>query len=236
MRFKPVFIEGTTLGDTWFQLLLALNEHGRRYKITKGSYEGCERLAFDFVSGTIKYPYERPLAPIMPEGLPSVTTDEKIEEYFINYLLTSKREKTEHYKYSSWIIGDKELCPYNQMEWIINHFKKFGYGTEHCFIQIGNPTSNLAYDAPYKTEQDRGTSPCLRGLDYRIIENYLVLHVIYRSWDLVSAWCENIGGFARLTETIAEELEIKPGPISFSCKSLHAYDFAVDTIRKRLGK
>ena len=46
-----------------------------------------------------------------------------------------------------------------------------------------------------------------------------------------------MGGFTLLNEYIASKLEgVKPGPLSFSCKSLHAYEHHVDIIMKRLGK
>lgn len=300
--FNPVYIKGTTLGDTWFQLLSALYENGRKYLITKGSYEGAYRLAFDDVSGFIEYPHERPLAPLMPEGssLPPPTDENTINEYFANYLMDGNIKDNEDYKYATFITGgeyeipqfewndpsvaynscldkgSKVLVP-NQVEWIINHFKKYGYGTEHCFMNIGYPESNFAYDIPYTNEQERKTSPCLRGLGFRIIEqefyeckecnfrwkedelfttngrnhlcpndrnihfnilkiNYLLTKVIYRSWDLFGGWPTNMGGFTLLNEYMASELNIEPGPLTFSCPSLHCYDFQLDVVKMRLGK
>lgn len=301
---KPIFIEGTTLGDVWFQLLQANYDHGRRYKITNGSYAGCDRLAFDDVSGFIHYPHERPLAPIMPEGsnLPAPTTDHDIEMYFADYLMNSLIADNEDYKYATFITGGKYNIPKvlidfgtytkevynklttvpNQLEWIIEHFKKVGFGNEHCYITIGYPESNFAYDIPFTNEQERKTSPCLRGLDFRIITetyrkgkkcpncnneektilepinlrtwikkcdkcniemediteeiSYLLTKVIYRSWDLWGGWPTNMGGFTLLNEYIANELNIKPGPLSFTCKSLHCYDFQLDVLKLRLNK
>ena len=59
----PIYIVGKTLDDTYFQLLSSIDKHGRRYKITSGSYEGSERIEFDRVSGVIEYPATRPLSP-----------------------------------------------------------------------------------------------------------------------------------------------------------------------------
>jgi len=302
MWFKPIYIEGSNLGDTWYQLLWNLNKFGRKYLITKGSYEGSYRLAFDDASGVIQYPHIRPLSPIMPEGsnLPAPTTDEDIEQYFAEYLMNGNIKENEDYKYSTWIVGGKYRIPgievkaqdhltgddywtelqwikvSNQLDWIINHFKKFGFGNEHCFLQIGYPESNFAYDIPYNNEQERKTSPCLRGLDFRIIEdtqeyfkcencgyesntyvntfnyfpcikckgnsyreikkiNYLTTKVIYRSWDLYSGWPVNMGGFTLLNEYVASELGIEPGPLTFTCKSLHCYDFQLDVLKSWTG-
>lgn len=264
MNFKPVFVEGTNLDDTWFQLLYQLWEKGRKYEITSGSHAGSNRLAFDFVSGFIKYPHTRPLAPIMPEGtdLHPPTTDEKIDSYFADYIMDPHLEPDEEYRYSSWIAGGNDICKVNQTQWIIDHFKKHGYGNEHCYLNVSNPDSCLAYDRPFKSckkcnefypprikncpkcgeelnidEAKRGTSPCLRGLDFRIIDGYLMTHVIYRSWDLWAGFPENMGGFTLLNEFIANNLEgVEPGPLSFSCKSLHAYEHHVGIITKRLNK
>ena len=300
---KPVFIEGTTLDDVWFQLLQANYDHGRKYLITNGSYAGCDRLAFDDVSGFIHHPHERPLAPIMPEGsnLPAPTTDHDIEMYFTDYLMNSNIQDNEDYKYATFIVGGRYVIPKlsmmkkvtdlsevivnvpNQVQWVIDHFKKVGFGNEHCYITIGYPESNFAYDIPFTNEQERKTSPCLRGLDFRIITeinyycpecqkhikeseliaagsdpekkyhcpndrerikrdhlkqeiSFLLTKVIYRSWDLWGGWPTNMGGFTLLNEYVAMELGIEPGPLSFTCKSLHCYDFQLDVLKLRLRK
>ena len=271
MKFKPVFIHTTTLDDTWYQLLYQLYKNGRKYKISSGSFMGHDRVAFDFVSGFISQPHTRPLAPLMPEGssLPRPTTDEDIDFYFSDYLMNNILSKNEHYKYASWIVGKNDICPTNQLEWIINHFKTNGYGNEHCAIMVGDSDSCLAYDTKYMKcpecgeysriyrraicpkcfrekgiviqlqtdETKRGTTPCLRLLDFRVVNHYLITNVIYRSWDLYSGFPVNMGGFILLNEYIADQLpNVKPGPLSFSCKSLHCYDFELDVVKQRLGK
>ena len=259
---KPVFIEGRDLDDTWFQLLAALHEHGRRYKITDGSYAGAERVAFDFVSGFIHHPHSRPLAPRLPESspLPRPTTDDEIENYFVNYLMNSELEKNEDYRYATWIVGGEYQAPAfvskyqidgdrhfygsnslviavpNQIEWIIDHFKTKGLGNEHCYLSVGYPESNFAYDLPYDNPNDRRTSPCLRGLDFRVVDGKLLTHVIYRSWDLWGGWPTNMGGFTMLNQYVAEEIGVEPGPLAFSSKSLHCYDFQLEVLKARLGK
>jgi thymidylate synthase len=259
--FKPVFIEATTIDDCWHQLLYQAKEKGRRYKITSGSYEGQERLALDFVSGFIHRPHERPLAPRMPEAspLPPPTTDEEINEYFANYIMNVELAPNEHYRYSSWIVGGNKICEVKQLEWIIQHLKE-SPGNEHCFLSVGQPEWLLKYDEPYKEcpkchrmfnwqysecpyhgeeliihEDLRKTTPCLRGLDFRIIENYLMISITYRSWDLLSGWPTNMGGFTLLNEYVASEIGCEPGPLAFSCKSLHIYSHGFDYLNARFG-
>jgi len=256
---KAVFVEEKTIDSMYFKLLSEIYDHGRINKIDSGSFKGSKRLEFDYVSGVIQYPTTRPLAPIMPEGLPSITTDKDIESYFINYLMSSNLEKGEHYKYATFISGGAYKIPFlkmanhegertlgdwvivpNQVQWCIDHYKTKGFGNNHCCIKIGYPESSLAYDIPYKHETERGTSPCLQLIDTSIVKksesNYLNFHVVFRSWDLWGAFPVNIGGFTMLMEYMSNELEVKVGSLSFSSLKLHIYDFQLDVVRKRLGK
>ena len=192
---KPVFIDARDLNDAYFTLLWECWHKGRKYKITTGSFAGAYRLEFDFVSGFIRNPYQRPLSPIMPPGTHPITTDEKLEtDYFPNYLMNPKLEKGEHYRYSSWINGIEYYDEYydvdgcknleTPIEWVIRHFKEKGYGNNHCYINIGNVDSGFNYDVPYSNEGERKTSPCLRGIDFKIKDNKLLsllffVHGIY---------------------------------------------------------
>jgi len=276
--FKPIFVEGTTLDDTWFKLLAEVYKYGRKNRIDTGSYEKeTDRLEFDFVAGSIKYPTNRPLSPRL-EGLavPPPTSDEDIEKYFATYIMNSALEANEHYKYATWIVGGQYKLPIsklliecrteegatmatpvgdlcyskdsqgiimqvpNALEWIVKHYQEKGYANNHCYLQVGYPESNMAYDIPYDSELDRQTSPCLRGIDTKIVEenetNYLLMNVYFRSWDLWGGWPENMGGMVRLMETICEMLgDVKPGALSFASKGLHCYWFQLDAVACRLN-
>jgi len=260
--FRPVYVETTTLDNVWYQLLRAAYYKGRRYKITSGSREGLDRVALDFAAGFIHYPHTRPLAPRMPEGstLPPPTSDEKIESYFVEYLLNPNHTDKEHYKYSEFICGSDRFCKgFNQIEWIIEHCKTNKYGNEHCYLTVGYPEQLLTYDNPYMycnkckkyfkngtkicedcgeelqiDEFARGSAPCLRGLDFRIIDGYLTTNIIYRSWSLYDGFSENVGGMIMLNEYVADQLDgVEPGPISFCCKSLHVYSDVLDILKMR---
>jgi len=269
-HFKPCFIEATTIDDCWFQLLTKTYNNGRSYIKSSGSRQGMKMYAFDFVSCFIHYPHTRPLAPIMPEGIPPVTTDEKIEQYFVDYLMNNKLSKNEHYRYSTWINGSRiedynkphNVCHTDQLSAIINHFQIHGYGNDHCYLTVCNPDSILGYNIEYmycnkcdkyyaRTKDNkckecgtelildealRPTSPCLRGLDFRIVDGYLTTNVIFRANDLW-AWPENIGGITMLNEYISEHLDgVEPGPISYSCKSLHCPEDMFGVLELRIGK
>jgi thymidylate synthase len=254
---KSVFVQEKNLDSMWFRLLSEVYQHGRKNHIDTGSFEGSNRLEFDWVSGTIEFPTTRPLAPIMPEGVPPVTTDEEIEKYFWNYLMNGELSGNEHYKYATWIAGGSYQLPYidienltanipwkttlcvvnvpNQVQWIIDHYKEKGFGNNHCYIQVGYPESNIAYNLPYKNEAERKTSPCLRGIDTHIKDGTLHMAVYFRSWDLYAGFPENMGGITMLGEYIANELDIKMGPLSFASLKLHCYDFQIELVKTRLN-
>lgn len=260
---KSVFIEERNLDTMWFSLLSEVYKHGRKNHIDAGSFAGANRLEFDFVAGTIKFPAERPLAPIVPEGVPVPTTDEDIEKYFVKYIMNAELEANEHYKYATWISGGKYHLPKvnafdtfgvsdkgeykayscvnltmhvpNQVEWVIKHYKEKGFGNNHCCIQVGYPESSFAYDIPFETEAERQTSPCLRLIDTHIKNDILHMTVFFRSWDLYAGFPENMGGITMLGEYMANELGIKMGPLSFSCLKLHCYDFQIEAVKSRLG-
>jgi len=259
IKFQPVQIIANDLNDCYFQLLSYVWEYGIKYTIDTGSFAGANRLEFDFCSGFINYPHTRPLSPIMPEGIPPVTTDEKLEtEYFPNYLMNPKLEGNEHYRYSSWINGIEHYHEFKYhvfsddkkdfyktiniennetpLEWVIRHFKEKGHGNNHCYINVGNVDSGFNYDIPYKHEGERRTSPCLRGIDFKIKEGYLIMSVVFRSWDLYAGFPENMGGMALLNEYVAEQLGVNPGPLAFTSAGLHLYDYQIDPVMALLKK
>lgn len=254
--FTPVNIIARDLNDAYFSLLWEVWHHGRKYKITSGSFEGNYRLEFDYVSGFIHNPHVRPLAPMMPEGIPTVTTDEELDKYFANYLMDSNLADNEHYRYSSWLNGTDHYNEFKfyqrnendfyktvnisleetPIEWVIRHFKEKGHGNNHCYINIGNVDSGFNYDIPHKNENERRTSPCFRGIDFKIKEEYLITSVIFRSWDLYAGFPENMGGFTLLNEYVAHEVGVKPGPLAFTSAGLHCYDYQLDPVMAILNK
>lgn len=268
--FNSYYVDAKDLNDAWFQLLWGLKEKGRQTKITAGSYEGEEttRYEFDKASGLIQYPSTRPLAPIMPPGCEPVATDDSIQKYFWDYIMNGKIEsKNEHYKYATWINGGMYEMPYfdiqvigkynsinyekegdqrvimkvpSQVDWIIKHYQEKGLYNNHCYIQVGYPESSFAYDVPYDNPNERQTSPCLRGIDTKIVNveenDYLIADVVFRSWDLYSAFPTNMGGIVTLMEYIAEMLDIKVGALGFNCIKLHVYSHDIVNLENRLER
>ena len=96
----------------WFRLLSELYKHGRKNHIDAGNFAGANRLEFDFVAGSIEFPTTRPLSPTVPESVPQPTTDNKIIEYFENYIMDGfNLAENEHYRYATWINGGYYTLP-----------------------------------------------------------------------------------------------------------------------------
>lgn len=243
-----VTVEATTLDDLYFQLVIGALKKGRLYKIDSGSFANSHRIEFDKVSFCVKNPTSRPLAPQPRQGIPPTTTDENIEDYFVNYIMDGSLQPNEHYKYSSWIVGIPESIPLNhndiprgsktnQLEECIFEFTEKGYGTNHPCMRVGSSESMLRYKWSWKDETDRGTSECLIYLTPKIKNNKLNLSCGFRSWDLFAGLPENLGGFVMLMEYMVDQIndrkkphqpEIQTGFLYGESDGLHIYEHNLD--------
>jgi thymidylate synthase len=95
---NPIFIRARDIPDAWFQCVYEIIDHGYRYVIDRGSYEGQQRLEFDYVTIQITNPGFRPLIPDIPAalGIPNPVADGYIESY-LPYLMTSDKQPKEDY-------------------------------------------------------------------------------------------------------------------------------------------
>ncbi len=245
------FVMGNDLNDLYFKTVLSALKKGRVNYINSGSYEGSHRIEFDAATLMVNYPTTRPLAPTPRPGIPVSTNDEKIENYFNNYLINGNLQDTEHYTYGAWMWGIPEELPLeskriqrgtrlNQLVWCLDHFIKKGLGTNHNYITIGCAEGLQRYDWPYEKgdEINRGTTECLRGITLRVLdEKQFNLHCFFRSWDLVAGLPENLGGLTRVMEFSIEYLNsnlpkdnaiIKPGRLYAYSPGLHVYEHDLD--------
>lgn len=238
MKFQPAFVDALNLNEAYFMLLSECWQKGIRYEITEGSNKGDYRLELPFAAGIIQNPHMRPLAPTMPLGVPATTTDDKIQDYFTNYLMDPNLNENEEYRYSTWInkpyfkIGKDE----SQLEWCIRHFKEKGHGNNHCYITVGEPGGQFCYDREYRNETERRTTPCLRGIDIKIKDGKVILGVVFRSWDLFAGFPENMGGFALLNQYVADQVGVAEGPLTFASQGLHCYGYQLEAVAAYLRK
>ena len=202
-----MYIEGTTIDDTWRTMMAACVQHGIDYKVTKGSYEGQLRKQFSNVMIKIKTPWVRPLAPILPPPLPGPTTDEAIQEYFVEYLMGDLVKPNEDYTYGSFIVPqvDAAIAILNQSEG----------GTNQACITVGDRGSIKLADPP-----------CLKVIAFDVIKRRLVMSVFFRSWDAFAGFPQNIGGLQLLKEFVLEQLtfDSTDGEIYCYSSGLHLYE------------
>lgn len=257
-------IEARDLPDLWFQAVHDIFDHGRRFKIDRGSYAGQTRLEYDFFIGHVKHPGTQPLLPDIPPacGIPNPVEEAYIyggEGYnrsYLEYLMTPDKEVGESYTYGErltgapisgnklvwWKESDKEIIDVrdvdgkavfekegtlyiNQIEWIIQTYKKHGHRNNQMVLQIAHPSDLTLLDPP-----------CLRSIDTRIQDEILHFIIYFRSWDLWGGLPANLAGIQNLKEYMAAEIGVQDGEMIVESKGLHLYGYAEDLAKLRCMK
>lgn len=234
----PVFIEAFNLDDAWFQCLNKILDCGCVYTITHGSFKGQQRLEFDYILVQIRQPGQKPIIPLMPEGssIPAPTSMEYVQQY-MNYLLTSDKQPGEDYTYGERLVepkvrldGSEQMLKemplrVNQIEEVIELYKKHGHGTNQATMEIGMPSDIKLADPP-----------CLRIIDTRIRYGKLHFIIYFRSWDLWAGFPSNLAGLQLLKEYMAGEIGVADGEIIAASKGLHLYEYTWEYARMRTKK
>ena len=211
---KISIIEARDLYEAWFLCLRETLTEGYEYKIERGSYAGERRKELDFVVVHIKNPGTRPLIPEVPQGVPSPTTMEYVENY-LPYLMTGHKAEGEQYTYGQYLE--------KQIPAVIRMYKEDGYNTNQAFMAVGDERSIFLSDPP-----------CLRGIDTRIRDNKLSFVVYFRSWDLWAGFPSNLAAIQILKEYMASEIGADDGELIASSKGLHLYEYAWDLAKATL--
>lgn len=110
----------------------------------------------------------------------------------------------------------------NQIEWIIDTYKKYGFRNNQMVLQVAHP-SDLTLTDP----------PCLRSIDTRIQDETLHFCVYFRSWDLWGGFPANLAGIQNLKEYMANEIGVRDGEMIVESKGLHLYGYAEDLAKLR---
>jgi thymidylate synthase len=209
------FIDARDLPDAWFQSVYAILDYGHTYTIDRGSYEGQQRLEFDYVTVRIRYPGVRPLLPDIPPalGIPNPVADDYLDSY-LPYLMTDCTQPGEQYTYGQYLE--------KQIEEVIKMYKNDGHGTNQAYMTVGEPKT-ITYTDP----------PCLRGIDTRIRYGKLHFMVYFRSWDLWNGFPANLGAIQLLKEYMAAEIGVEDGEIVAASKGLHLYDYVWELAKLR---
>ncbi len=206
MIFENNYLEATDINDAWRNLMWMCVRNGYDYVVEKGSYEGQIRRQLDYVTVKITEPWKRPFTPFVPEGMPPPTSDDKIEKYFMEYIVGVHKSDNEDYTYAEFIRPQM----YRAIE-ILNESN--GNSNQAC-ITIGDPSSIFLKDPP-----------CLRTITFKVANGKLNMSVFFRSWDLFCGFPENIGGLQLFKEFILAHLDfdVKDGSIFAFSDGLHLY-------------
>jgi thymidylate synthase len=182
--------------------------NGYFYTVEQGSYKGQLRKQLDYVVIIVEQPGSKPLAVKVPEtlGFSSPTSETKIYNYFINYLISDAVPQNTQYTYGQFITS--------QIDQVINKLKNSNGNTNQATITIGNEKSVYLEDPP-----------CLRLIDFKVVNKRLDMHLFFRSWDLFSALPENLGGLQLLKEYVLSFLpQFEDGKIIAYSSGIHLYE------------
>ena len=113
----------------------------------------------------------------------------------------------------------------NQIEWVIDTYKRFGERNNQMVLQIAHPTDMTLVDPP-----------CLRHIDTRVQDGFLHFLVYFRSWDLWGGFPANLAGIQNLKQYMAEAIGVKDGQMIVESKGLHLYGYAEDLAKLRCMK
>lgn len=217
------------LPDCWYQCIYNILEKGHVFTIDSGSFKKQKRLEFDYINVLIKNPETRPLLPkIEPQyQIPDPVSEEYLNSY-ISYIFEDNKQPDEDYTYGQRLVNysinslNSDCTGFNkfelnQVETIIQRYKKYGFRNNQLVLQISQP-QDLLLDDP----------PCLRHIDTRIQEGMLHFFIYFRSWDLWSGLPANLAGIQYLKEYMADEIGVKPGISYISSKGMHIYDYCFD--------
>lgn len=216
MIFENNIVKGNTIEDCWRNVLWLCVRNGYDYKIEVGSYEGQIRRQLNYLVIIIDEPWTRPLAVRVPEGLGIAppTNEEKIEEYFMNYLITSYKTENEDYTYGEYIE--------EQIGAIIEKLKLSNGNTNQATITIGDENSITLNDPP-----------CLKVVDFKVVDRKLNMNIYMRSFDLFNGFPQNIGGFQLLKEYVLTYLDnIEDGKIIAYSSGAHIYSMYFDIVNQ----
>lgn len=203
-------VRAATIDAAWREAMWLCVKKGYDFMVKGGSYVGQIRKQLEDVKIMIDQPGTRPLAPILPPSIPSPTNDEKIESYFIRYIIGEELFDNEVYTYGQFIS--------RQLDRVIQLLISSNGNTNQATICIGN-TDTTFLDDP----------PCLRSISFKVVAGRLNMTVYFRSWDLYAGFPENLGGLQRLKEVVLEHLryagiDIEDGKIIAFSDGLHLYE------------
>lgn len=206
---KTNYVEGDSLGDVWREAMWLCVKNGYDFVVKGGSYMGQIRRQLPFVTIVAKTPWSRPLAPQVPPGCPPPTDENYIcQDYFPNYLMSTRVKRNEEYTYGTFIVP--------QLPRAIEIFRAANGNTNQACITVGDVRSIKLKDPP-----------CLKLVDFKGVNGKVNMTVYFRSWDLFSGLPENLGGLQLVKEYFVSEVEdlaFQDGSLIAHSSGLHIYE------------
>ena len=212
--FENNIVIGKTIEDVWRDAMWCAIKNGYDYIVEVGSYEGQIRRQLDYIVIKIQEPWCRPLAVKIPEGLgfASPTSEDKIHNYFANYLMSDIVPSNTQYTYGQYITS--------QIDQMINKLINSNGNTNQATITVGD-TKSIYLEDP----------PCLKIIDFKVVNRKLNMNVYFRSWDLFAGLPENLGGLQLLKEYVLSFLDgVEDGEIIAYSSGLHIYEMYFDLV------
>jgi len=123
------------------------------------------------------------------------------------------------------VFEEKGTLFINQIEWVIDTYKRFGARNNQMVLQVAHPSDLTLIDPP-----------CLRSIDTRIQNGRLHFIIYFRSWDLWSGLPANLAGIQNLKEYMAVEIGVDDGEMIVESKGLHLYGYAEELAKLRCLK
>jgi len=179
--------------------------------------EGYDRSYIEYIMTDRKEPGE------------SYTYGERLTHFILSKDITEFRDN--HTKNILYTDNDRGVywdgfSPFvNQIDYIIETYKKHGHRNNQLVLQVAKPDDILLQDPP-----------CLRSIDTRIQDNQLHFFVYFRSWDLWGGLPANLAGIQELKSFMAGEIGVDDGEMVVESKGLHLYGYAEDLAKIRCMK
>lgn len=222
---RPLYIEGETIDDTWFQLLKEITNDQVTYEvpIDRGSFEKEHiRTQFDYATFMINKPAGKVDTPdrlivTVPAGVVHPCSIDFLHSYFVDNFFNPDKKDKEDYTYG------QRLFSHNQIYEVLKMLKETPH-TNQAILRVSAPEDVGMKDPP-----------CLLAIVFRVLNGILNCSVTFRSWDLFGAWPANIGVIQMLKEFYGSETGLKDGVIIGASHGLHIYDYQKEEVAGRLG-
>jgi thymidylate synthase len=201
------------LNNAWRETLELTAKRGIDYKVEQGSYKGQYRRQLLNLSLCIIAPGSSALTPFFPPGFPVICDEEKITDYFNNYLINAAIDPNEEYTYGQAIVP--------ALPEVIRKLRESHGATNQATINILSQETIFMQDPP-----------CLRVLDFKVFNDKLILTAFFRSWDVFAALPINLGGLQLLKSFVASEAGFTDGELIVYSSGAHIYEQYFEQVNK----